>query len=211
VIFDHLAGKHTIGIYPLLSDDSCHLLAVDFDEAEWSDDVKAFAQSCEELDVPVALEISHSGKGAHAWIFFSMSVPARDARQLVSDASRTAAIAREVATAYQVGRKVLVLTERTGHVTAITEALSDRVPVPFVLHGRLSKKAKGRSDRVLGRVARRRAARARGDRQADWRRVRPSGAGHHGVGDAGFVAGHAAAIRRPTESATRCKKRRANH
>jgi superfamily II DNA or RNA helicase len=84
VIFGHLAGKHTIGIYPLLSDDSCHLLAVDFDEADWRDDAKAFAQSCEELGVPVALEISRSGKGAHAWIFFSMSVPARDARRLAT-------------------------------------------------------------------------------------------------------------------------------
>jgi hypothetical protein len=33
VIFGHLAGKHTVGIYPLLQDDTCHLLAVDFDEA----------------------------------------------------------------------------------------------------------------------------------------------------------------------------------
>jgi superfamily II DNA or RNA helicase len=61
-------------------------------------------------------------------------------RQLANDASRTAAISSEVATAYQAGRKVLVLTERTEHVTAIASALSDRIPVPFVLHGRLSKK-----------------------------------------------------------------------
>ena len=32
--------------------------------------------------MPVALEISRSGKGAHAWIFFSGSVAARDARRL---------------------------------------------------------------------------------------------------------------------------------
>jgi superfamily II DNA or RNA helicase len=61
-------------------------------------------------------------------------------RQLANEASRTAAISSEVATAYQAGRKVLVLTERTEHVTAIASALSDRIPVPFVLHGRLSKK-----------------------------------------------------------------------
>jgi len=84
VIFGHLAGKHTIGIYPLLSDDTCHFIAVDFDESDWRDDAKAFAQSCEGLGVPVALEISRSGKGAHAWIFFSMSVPARDARRLAT-------------------------------------------------------------------------------------------------------------------------------
>ena len=30
VIFRHLAGDHTVGIYPLLEDDGCHFLAVDF-------------------------------------------------------------------------------------------------------------------------------------------------------------------------------------
>lgn len=81
-IFDHLAGNHTIGVYPLLSDDTCHFLAVDFDKAEWQEDARAFVQSCRELGVPVALEISRSGNGAHAWIFFSSTVPARDARRL---------------------------------------------------------------------------------------------------------------------------------
>ena len=82
VIYQHLAGEHTIGVYPLLEDDTCHFLAVDFDEAEWRDDVRAFSQSCTELGVPVLLEISRSGQGAHAWIFFSSAVPARDARRL---------------------------------------------------------------------------------------------------------------------------------
>src|ERR1035437_3110326 len=40
VIYEHLAGKRTIGVYPLLSDDTCHFLAADFDEAEWRDDTK---------------------------------------------------------------------------------------------------------------------------------------------------------------------------
>ena len=82
VIYDHLAGERTLGIYPLLTDDTCHFLTVDFDEAEWKEDVRAFAKSCDELGVPVAMEISRSGKGAHAWIFFSDSVAARDARRL---------------------------------------------------------------------------------------------------------------------------------
>lgn len=82
VIYEHLAGKRTIGVYPLLSDDTCHFLAVDFDEAEWKEDALAFSQSCRELGVPVALEISRSGNGAHAWVFFSGSVSARDARRL---------------------------------------------------------------------------------------------------------------------------------
>jgi superfamily II DNA or RNA helicase len=82
VIYDHLAGKHTIGIYPLLEDDTCHFLAVDFDKADWRADAAAFAQSCEDLGVPVALEISRSGQGAHAWIFFDGRVPAHEARRL---------------------------------------------------------------------------------------------------------------------------------
>jgi hypothetical protein len=80
--YDHLAGKHTIGLYPLLEDDGCYLLAVDFDEEEWRDDIRAFARTCHELDVPVALEVSRSGQGAHAWIFFADKVPAREARRL---------------------------------------------------------------------------------------------------------------------------------
>jgi superfamily II DNA or RNA helicase len=82
VIYEHLAGKRTVGVYPLLTDDTCHFLAADFDEAEWKEDALAFIQSCHELGVPVALEISRSGNGAHAWIFFSGGVSARDARRL---------------------------------------------------------------------------------------------------------------------------------
>lgn len=82
VIYDHLSGKQTIGVYPLLSHDSCGFLAADFDEADWREDAKAFMQSCRELGIPAALEISRSGNGAHAWIFLPEPVPAREARQL---------------------------------------------------------------------------------------------------------------------------------
>lgn len=82
VFYDHLAGKQTIGIYPLLTDDRCCFLAADFDEADWREDSKAFMQSCHEFGIPAALEISRSGNGAHAWIFFAEPVPAREARQL---------------------------------------------------------------------------------------------------------------------------------
>jgi hypothetical protein len=65
-----------------MPDDTCHFLAVDFDEADWRNDVRAFVQSCRELEVPVAVEISRSGQGAHAWIFFASYVPASEARRL---------------------------------------------------------------------------------------------------------------------------------
>ena len=81
-IYDHLAGRHTVGVYPLLEDDSCHFLAVDFDDAEWRSDARAFIDSCRDLGVPAALEVSRSGEGAHTWVFFSSRVAARDARRL---------------------------------------------------------------------------------------------------------------------------------
>ena len=81
-IFGHLAGEHTVGLYPLLENDHCHLLAVDFDEQDWRDDARAFLRSCRQLAVPAALEISRSGEGAHVWVFFEEAVPAREARQL---------------------------------------------------------------------------------------------------------------------------------
>lgn len=87
VIIDHLIGKHTVGVYPLLDDDGCFFLAADFDadtaeRGEWREDACAFMQTCRELDIPAAMEISRSGNGAHVWIFFSSAVPAREARQL---------------------------------------------------------------------------------------------------------------------------------
>ena len=82
VIHKHLVGKSTIGVYPLLPDDTCHFLAVDFDDAEWRKDAQAFMESCRELGTPASLEISRSGKGAHVWIFFATGVSARDARRL---------------------------------------------------------------------------------------------------------------------------------
>lgn len=61
-------------------------------------------------------------------------------RHLANDQARTKAIAAEVENAYGQGRKVLVLTERTEHLDAIKTALVGKVPAPFVLHGRMSKK-----------------------------------------------------------------------
>lgn len=100
VIHDHLSGKQTIGVYPLLPDDACRFLAVDFDGSEpetWREDAGAFMQSCRDLDIPAALEISRSGRGAHVWIFFAEAVPAREARHLGSALiSRTCARARHL-------------------------------------------------------------------------------------------------------------------
>jgi hypothetical protein len=81
-IYGHLAGEQTLGLYPLLENDHCFLLAVDFDEQDWRDDARAFWRSCKELEVQAALEISRSGQGAHVWVFFEEAIPAKDARRL---------------------------------------------------------------------------------------------------------------------------------
>jgi superfamily II DNA or RNA helicase len=84
VIYDHLAGKQTIGVYPLVSGDFCWFLAVDFDGTEWVNDVTAFLETCHGLQVPASLERSRSGNGGHVWIFFTEPVQAALARQLGS-------------------------------------------------------------------------------------------------------------------------------
>jgi hypothetical protein len=55
VIYDHLAVKKTVGVYPLLTDDSCYFLAADFDEVDWQEDSRAFIQSCRELTIPASI------------------------------------------------------------------------------------------------------------------------------------------------------------
>lgn len=73
VIRNHLQGKQTIGVYPLLPNDTCRFLAVDFDKSSWQEDVAAFRETCSALDLPVAIERSRSGNGAHAWFFLPIS------------------------------------------------------------------------------------------------------------------------------------------
>jgi len=82
VIEDHLRGKHTIGAYPLLADDTCCFLAVDFDKGSWQEDVAAFRETCRSLGIPVSVERSRSGNGAHAWFFFTEPVIAAMARTM---------------------------------------------------------------------------------------------------------------------------------
>jgi hypothetical protein len=90
VIRWHLQGADdhgrdfVMGVYPMLLDETCLFLAVDFDEESWQDDVQAFAETCQSLRIPVALERSRSGNGAHVWFFFAEAISASAARKLGS-------------------------------------------------------------------------------------------------------------------------------
>ena len=66
----------------MLPDETCWFLAADFDKKSWKRDVVAFRDTARAKGVPVAIERSRSGNGAHAWIFFEEPVAAGDARRL---------------------------------------------------------------------------------------------------------------------------------
>ncbi|MEH6825499.1 MAG: DEAD/DEAH box helicase family protein [Motiliproteus sp.] len=82
VIHGHLTGKVTAGVYPLLHGDLCWFLAADFDKSDWKDSVAAYREACTDAGIDCAVEISRSGNGAHAWIFFDAPVAAIQARSL---------------------------------------------------------------------------------------------------------------------------------
>ena len=78
----HLRGRHTMGVYPMLADDTCRFLAADFDKETWRCDAGAYLDACGAKGLPAALERSRSGNGAHVWFFFAEPVPASLARRL---------------------------------------------------------------------------------------------------------------------------------
>jgi superfamily II DNA or RNA helicase len=82
VLAAHLKGEVHIGLYPLLDSDRCWWLAADFDGPEAMFDALMYVKAGRALRVPVALEVSRSGAGAHAWVFFTSPVPAELARRL---------------------------------------------------------------------------------------------------------------------------------
>lgn len=78
----HLTGETHVGLYPLLDGDTCWWLAADFDGQTAMLDALAYLKAARALAVPVGLEVSRSGIGAHAWVFFTAPVPAESARRL---------------------------------------------------------------------------------------------------------------------------------
>lgn len=113
--YNHLAGKDelardVIGLYPLLPENLCLFLAIDFDahapkaqttitsthandqksynhkenEALWKSDILAVHKTSSELNIPSYMEISRSGNGGHLWFFFEDNISARLARNFGS-------------------------------------------------------------------------------------------------------------------------------
>ncbi|MEI7902981.1 MAG: hypothetical protein WCK89_22285, partial [bacterium] len=86
----HLSGEDdkgrpfVMGVYPLLTDEHCRFVAADFDKAAWREDVRAVVRICGDLGLPVAVERSRSGNGAHLWWFFAEPLSGRLAREFAS-------------------------------------------------------------------------------------------------------------------------------
>jgi superfamily II DNA or RNA helicase len=94
VIRAHLSGEVHLGVYPLVDGDRCWWLAADFDGPSAMLDALAYLKAARAASVPAALEVSRSGLGAHAWIFFAAAVQAETARRLGTGLLREAMAVR---------------------------------------------------------------------------------------------------------------------
>ncbi len=78
VLDRHLTGQCTVGVYPFFTDESCGGLR-SISMRRNGARTRAFVSARKAVDVPVALEVSRSGAGTHAWIFLEGTVPVQDA------------------------------------------------------------------------------------------------------------------------------------
>ena len=100
VLYEHLMGikedaSDVVGLYPMFPDETINFLVFDFDchddlnggddganiDLEWVAEVNAFRKICENNEVPILVERSRSGKGAHIWIFFEKPILVSIARR----------------------------------------------------------------------------------------------------------------------------------
>lgn len=85
-IQQHFAGSGrnalVMGVYPLLEDETCRFLVIDFDKGNWKEEILAAKNIYAEYGIKSYIERSRSGNGGHLWIFFAEPIEAHLARKL---------------------------------------------------------------------------------------------------------------------------------
>ena len=82
---EHLKGTTTLGIYPLLSDNTSFFIVADFDDGNWRGAILKLHDICIKHGLSPVIERSRSGNGAHLWLFFEDSIPAFQTRKVMID------------------------------------------------------------------------------------------------------------------------------
>jgi hypothetical protein len=150
VILDHLQGRHTIGVYPLLKDETCWFLAADFDKESWLDDVAAFT-------VDARSQAAHHPFNHNLIIRETgLCIDDDDLRiqeiyqRLTADKQRNNLIFDDVLQALEEGGSPILLTERKEHLEYFADRLRKFTRNLIVLQG--GRSAKRRRD-DLSRLA----------------------------------------------------------
>ncbi len=92
VLLQHLKGIDTIGVYPLLEDNTSFFIAADFDESNWKESIIKLYSVCSRHKIPSYIERSRSGNGGHLWIFFEENLPSEKTRNMMYELLREASI-----------------------------------------------------------------------------------------------------------------------